>query len=113
MLLLFINSLSEPHVSEHVDPSIGRKVTVGDDVGPRLTVGNNDTVGGDVGDGLVDDNENDNDDENENERDSDNDGGDDVATPPPLQSFLPTADQHMSSSHSQQPTARHCFLLNF
>ena len=62
ILLLFINSLSEPHVSEHVDPSIGRKVTVGDDVGPRLTVGGdvgddegvtvggNDTVGGDVGD---------------------------------------------------------------
>ena len=50
ILLLFINSLSEPHVSEHVDPSIGRKVTVGDDVGPRLTVGGNDTVGGDEGD---------------------------------------------------------------
>jgi len=50
ILSLFINSLSEPHVSEHVDPSIGRKVTVGDDVGPRLTVGGDDTVGDSVGD---------------------------------------------------------------
>ena len=53
ILSLFINSLSEPHVSEHVDPSIGRKVTVGDEVGPRLTVGGDEgddewvTVGGD------------------------------------------------------------------
>ena len=60
---------SEPHVSEHVDPSIGRKVTVSDDVFPRLTVGNDvgddevvmvgndDTVGGDdtVGDTVGDD----------------------------------------------------------
>ena len=50
ILVLFINSLSEPHVSEHVDPSIGRKVTVGDDVGPRLTVGGDDTVGDSEGD---------------------------------------------------------------
>ena len=53
ILLLLFNSLSEPHVSEHVDPSIGRKVTVGDIVGPRLTVGNDDTVGDSVGNGKV------------------------------------------------------------
>ena len=102
ILLLFINSLSEPHVSEHDDPSIGRKVTVGDDVGPddendddddndggddvatmgddvvETIVGGKERMG--VRNGLVDDNENDNDDENENERESDDDGGDDVAT---------------------------------
>ena len=52
ILSLFINSLSEPHVSEHVDPSIGRKVTVGDDVGP----------------------------DDENDDDDNDEGGDDVAT---------------------------------
>ena len=37
ILLLSTNSLSEPHVSEHVDPPMGRKVMVGDDVGTRVT----------------------------------------------------------------------------
>ena len=49
ILSLSTNSLSEPHVSEHVTPSIGRKVTVGDAGGLQLTVGNDDTVGNSVG----------------------------------------------------------------
>ena len=58
MLLLFTNSLSEPHVSEHVDPSIGSQdVSEYDNVvGSRLTVGG--AVDALVG-ALVDDNNND------------------------------------------------------
>ena len=55
ILLLSTNSLSGPHVSEHVDPSTGRKISVGDNVGPRLTVGGGDTVGDSVGDDKVGD----------------------------------------------------------
>ena len=59
-LSLFTNFLSEPHVSEHVDPSIGRN-----------------GVGA-----LVDDNDNDSDDDDDNDSDKstyldDNDDGDD------------------------------------
>ena len=52
ILELSTNSRSEPHVSEHLDPSIGGKVTVGDSVGDdkRVTVDGDDvaTMGDDV-----------------------------------------------------------------